>query len=255
MSTETSIQRPGDDRFAATVLERGLYSNRRNMERFLDMIFGRLDLTGARVVDIGGGMGLLSFAAVQRGAARAVLVEPEGGGDAAGGTRGVTRRFGEVRATLGWEHCIELEPVTFQEYDPRDESFDLALSHNSINHWDERACTALHTDPRAQETYASLFRKLHGLLKPGGRIVICDCARRNLFGDLRLTHPIAPAIEWHKHQQPQLWARLLQRVGFTEPDIRWTTLHSLGAVGRRLLANPAAAYVLTSHFRLEMVRP
>ena len=35
----------------------------------------RLSARGARVLDVGGGMGLLSFAAVQRGAARAVLVE------------------------------------------------------------------------------------------------------------------------------------------------------------------------------------
>ncbi len=235
--------------FYHEILTRRLYSTRRNLDRFLDTVFTDVPLGGHTVLDIGGGMGLLSFAAVQRGAARAVLVEPEA--QAAGGTAGVVGRFREVRDALGWSDRVALEPVTFQAFDSGEERFDLVLSHNSINHLDERACAELHRSAQARRVYLEVFAKVCGLMRPGGRFVILDCARHNLFGDLGLRSPIMPAIEWRKHQQPGVWVRLLEEAGFAEPVIRWTTLNSLGRPGRALLANPVAAYALTSHFRLE----
>jgi SAM-dependent methyltransferase len=245
---------PSDqEAFSREVVTRGLYSTRHNLAHFLDTVFGGLTLDGRTVLDIGGGMGLLSFAAVQRGAARALLVVPEAQG--AGGTAGVVGRFREVRQALGWSDRIELQPVTFQAFDPGTERFDLVLSHNSINHLDERACAEVHRSAEARRVYLEIFAKVRGLVRPGGSLVILDCARHSLFGDLGLRSPIMPAIEWQKHQQPGVWVRLLKEAGFTEPAIRWTTLHSLGGPGRALLGNPLAAYVLTSHFRLEVRRP
>jgi SAM-dependent methyltransferase len=243
--------------FYREILTRRLYSTRHNLDHFLATVFADLPLEGCTVLDIGGGMGLLGFAAVQRGAARAVLVEPEAHapGETAGGTAGVTARFREVRDALGWSDQVVLAPVTFQAFDPGAERFDLVLSHNSINHLDERACTELHRSAEARRVYLEIFAKVRSLMRTGGRLVILDCARRNLFGDLGLRSPIMPAIEWRKHQQPRVWARLLTEAGFTEPAIRWTTLHSLGRPGRLLLGNPVAAYVLTSHFRLEVRCP
>jgi SAM-dependent methyltransferase len=239
--------------FYHEVLTRGLYSTRHNLDHFLSTVFGNVVLNGCTVLDIGGGMGLLSFAAIQRGAARAVLVEPEA--RAAGGTAGVVARFREVRDALGWSDRVTLHPGTFQAFDPGAERFDLVLSHNSINHLDERACAQLHRSAEARGTYLEIFAKVRGLMRPGGRFVILDCARHNLFGDLGIRSPIMPAIEWRKHQQPRVWAQLLSEAGLTEPAIRWTTLHSLGRPGRLLLGNSAAAYVLTSHFRLEVRCP
>lgn len=236
--------------FYREVLARGLYSTRHNLARFLDTVFGGLPLEGRTVLDIGGGMGLLSFAAVQRGAARAVLVEPEA--QEAGGTAGVLGRFREVCEALGWTNRIELQPVTFQAFDPGAERFDVILSHNAINHLDERACAQLHRQAEARRVYLEIFAKLRRLAQPGGHVVMLDCGRRNLFGDLGLRNPLMPSIEWRKHQQPEVWARMLGEAGFTEPSFRWTTLHSLGRPGRALLGNRLAAYLLTSHFRLEV---
>lgn len=241
------------EQFHREVLAHGLYSNRRNLERFLATVFGDLTLDGRAVLDIGGGMGLLSFAAVQRGAARAVLIEPEA--QAAGGTAGVVGRFHEVHRALGAQDRVELRAVTLQAFDPGAERFDVVLSHNSINHLDEEACARIHRDAAARRTYAGIFARVRDLMRPGGHLIILDCARRNLFGDLGLRSPIMPAIEWRKHQQPRTWAGLLEETGFTEPRIRWTTLHTLGRPGRALLGNAAAAYALTSHFRLSARRP
>ncbi len=242
---------PSVDRevFYREILARGLYSNRHNLAHFLDTVFGGLTLDGRTVLDIGGGMGLLSLAAVQRGAARAVLVEPEAQG--AGGTAGVVGRFREVREALRWSDRIELQPVPFQAFDPGAERFDLILSHNSINHLDERACAELHRGAEAQRIYLEIFARVRGLARPAAHFVLLDCGRRNLFGDLGLRSPLMPAIEWRKHQQPEVWARLLREAGFADPAVRWTTLHSLGRPGRVLLGNRFAAYMLTSHFRLE----
>lgn len=106
----------------------------------------------------------------------------------------------------------------------------------------------------ARATYLSLFRKLARLAKPGAKLIVCDCARRNLFADLGLRNPIVPKIEWHKHQSPELWARLLASAGFANPKIRWTSFNTFRRSGQLLLGNRVAAYCLTSTFCLSMER-
>jgi hypothetical protein len=61
-------------------------------------------------------------------------------------------------------------------------------------------------------------------------------------------------IEWHKHQSPKLWARLLAQAGFANPIIRWNSFYTLRSGGRLLLGNRVAAYCLTSVFCLTMER-
>ena len=75
----------------------------------------------------------------------------------------------------------------------------------------------------------------------GGTLLIADCARRNLFGDLMVPNPFAPSIEWLKHQQPKLWVKLLQKAGFESKNIRWTVPARCGNWGKVIFSNPVAA--------------
>ncbi|GMU23183.1 MAG: hypothetical protein AMXMBFR13_32660 [Phycisphaerae bacterium] len=243
--SDTALLEP----YFRTTSATGAYPNSSNLRFYLAYLFDGVDLVGKRMLDIGAGSGLYGIYAVCSGAAKAVCLEPE----AAGSVSGVRQKFDRIVGELELD-CVSVSAATLQEFDPGDERFDLVFLHNSINHLDEPACITLHRDASARRRYREVFRKMHDLTAPDGSLVIADCARRNLFGDLGLKNPLARMIEWHKHQSPRLWAHLLGEVGFGRPRIRWTSYNSLGRLGRILLGNRWAAYCLNSHFCLTMQR-
>jgi SAM-dependent methyltransferase len=237
------------DAYLAAVSEEGIYPNAGNLEFYLQFLFDGVPLRGRSVLEIGGGAGTLSFYAGSVGASRVVCLEPEADGSDAG----IQQRFRHLADRLGLG-SVRLEPTTLQGFDPRGETFDVVVVHNSINHLDEEACVALGRSAVARQRYRALFEKIAALTRPGGQLVAADCSRHNLFGMLGLKSPIMPTIEWHKHQRPQTWAAILREVGFDRPRIRWSTFNTLRTPGRILFGNAVAAFVLTSHFCLTMTR-
>lgn len=229
----------------------GIYSNRRNLARYVDVMFGDVDVAGRRVLDIGGGSGIVGFSAAHRGAEHVLVLEPE----LAGSTSGITERFRERAKRLGFEDRCELERATIQDFDPADRRYEVVVSAASINHWNEPACIVAHEDEAAREEYRVVLRKIAGMTAPGGVFIATDVDRRNLFGDLGLKNPMSPDIEWEKHQSPWFWAKLCEESGFERPKVQWTTFNTLGAAGGRLLDNRLAAYLTMSSFRLQMHRP
>jgi hypothetical protein len=103
--------------------------------------------------------------------------------------------------------------------------------------------------------YAKLFRQLSDVTAPGGHVIVVDCSPHNFFASIGMPNPFAPTIEWQKHQTPETWAKLLSAPGFTDPNISWLTFNGLGRAGRALLGHKTIAYLLRSHFRLEMRKP
>lgn len=233
-----------------TIMGEGLYSTKRNLQFFVDTLFKGIDFEDKMFLDIGGGWGLFSFYASCRGAREALCLEPE----AEGSTAGVIETFHKVNKLLECDN-VELEPVTFQAYEPGDSSFDIIILYNSINHFDETACMNLLKDDASQAAYKEIFLKLYSLLNTGGKLIICDCSRYNFFNLLKLRNPILPTIEWHKHQSPKVWARLLGDVGFVNRKIRWSSFNTLRHWGRFLTGNKLMAYFLHSHFCLTMDKP
>ena len=238
------------DRYLAAVSEEGVYPNRGNLEFYVRYLFDGTPLSGATVLEIGGGAGACSYYAASAGARRVVCLEPESEGSSEGMGRAF-RRLGE-RLRLPQ---VELHEATFQSYDPAPgEAFDLVLLHNSINHLDEDACIALRRDAAARARYRTLFDKMARLTRPGGRVLITDCTCYNVFNFVGLKNPLMPTIEWHKHQTPGTWIALLAESGYVRPRVRWTTLNILRRPGRILFGNAVAAFFLTSHFSLTMER-
>ena len=182
-----------------------------------------------------------------RQAAKVTCLEPE----AAGSTTGAARTFSELKRQMGID-TISMLTVKFEDFDPGGDKFDVIVMENSINHLDEGACIALHCDAQARATYCGLFKKLRDLSNPGAHLIVSDVARRNLIGDLGLKNPFVPAIEWHKHQSPSLWADVLADAGFCAPWIRWETFNTLRKFGVALLCTKFAAYLLLSRFILVM---
>ncbi|GMV97049.1 MAG: class I SAM-dependent methyltransferase [Phycisphaerae bacterium] len=210
-------------------------------------LFSGIDLRGARFLDVGCGNGRFCFWASVRGASEVLGLEPSTEGS---GSNRAAEQFRQGIAALGLRN-VGIEEVTLQQFDPKGRKFDVVLLHASINHLDERACIALTEDPDAWRVYVDLGRRLRSLLTDGGHLVIVDCARRNLLADLGCRNPLAPHIEWHKHQQPGTWSRLLSEAGFGRPRTRWVSYPTLLHLGV-LMRNPVVSYLTISLFRLHL---
>jgi SAM-dependent methyltransferase len=215
---------------------------------YLQDLFADVDLRNSRVLDIGGGSGLFSFYAACMGAEKVVCLEPE----SEGSSSGMSARFRRVCEELGVGEKATLRPVTIQSFHPGDSRFDVVLLHNSINHLDEPACIHLLEDEKNREIYRRIFARIASLSAAGANLIVCDCSRYNLFARLGIRNPLAPSIEWHKHQAPEVWASLLRDAGFRDPKITWIPLNLMGSLGRFLTNNPCASYCLNSRFCLRM---
>ncbi len=231
-------------------VEEGLIKSKRREQFYFRTVFAGVDFHGARVLDIGGGSGLLSFYAACMGARQVTCLEPE----AEGSSLGVGRIFSAIRDRLGFGDRVVCKPVTFQAFESAGERFDVILLHHSINHLDETACIQLLEREEARTAYRRISAKLGSLSETGTKLILFDCSSRNLFALLGIRNPFAPTIEWRKHHPPEVWASLLEEVGFQKDRVAWMSFSRLYLPGRLLLGNRFASYFLTSHFSLTMTK-
>ena len=238
------------DHYLNTIIKNGLYTNKGNLQFQMQTIFKGIDLKNKRILDIGGGSGIYSFYTAFRGASNVVCLEPE----AEGSSSGVAYNFRKLKKHLECNN-VELRMCTLQELEPESEKFDVILLQNSINHLDETACVRLLSESKSKALYQDIFTKIYSLSEKGTKLIICDCSRYNFFSWIKIRNPFAPSIEWHKHQAPEVWAKLLGEVGFVNPKIRWSSFNRLRHLGRILIGNKLVAYFLLSHFCLTLEKP
>jgi hypothetical protein len=213
----------------------------------MSTLFRGIDIKDKSVLDIGGGNGLFSFYAASMGAKRVICLEPEDEGS----TTGMADNFQKLRILLGCNN-VELKKETFQDYNSDGQRFEIILLHNSVNHLDEKACINLLGQAESRIIYQGIFSKIYSLSNKGAKLIVCDCSRYNFFSLIKTRNPFAPMIEWHKHQSPKVWSGMLSEIGFTNPQIRWSSFYTLRNLGKILTSNKLMAYFLTSHFCLTM---
>jgi len=235
------------DRYCSLVVQEGLQSSCGNLKFHFSNLFGGINFEGKRMLGIGGGYGMHSYYAARMGAEEVVCLEPE----VEGSNSGVKKTFEMLHANLPSLN-VELESTTIQAYAHNGKKFDIILLNDSINHLDEAACVNLHEDENSRERYRRVFAKISDLSMSQAKLIICDCSRYNFFALLKVRNPFFPAIEWHKHQAPELWVDLLASVGFQNPRISWSTFKSLRLPGKLLFGNRLASFFLRSHFCLRM---
>lgn len=236
--------------YYSIIVQEKLHKNQQRLKIYLDAVFRTINFQNARVLDVGGGSGLFSFYAACRGAREVICLEPE----IDGSTEGTFEKFKHVRRRLGLSSQVRFFSSTLQESGLENERFDIILLHNSINHLDEFACIHLLEEETHRNTYREIFAGLFGLVNTNGIIIACDCSCDNLYAHIHLKNPFAPQIEWHKHQTPETWAKLLQEVGFTKLQIYWTPFTRFYALGKWFTANKPVSYCLASHFCLKMIK-
>lgn len=237
------------DNYYKVVVDNGFYTKSSRLKFYLEsQLFDGIDFANKSLIDIGGGNGLFGFYAAVNGASKVVVMEPEFDGS----SQGMISEFNSINSHLGNLNNISHTRQVLEEYDRKNNQFDYILIHNSINHINEEACINLIKEKQAQDIYMNFFNMLQEISKPNTILIICDCSRKNLFGDLLKYNPIAPSIEWHKHQSPEVWSKYLQQCHYKEKLITWTSPNFLGKFGMIFMKNWLASYLTFSHFKLVM---
>jgi cyclopropane fatty-acyl-phospholipid synthase-like methyltransferase len=226
----------------------GLLNHGREYQNRCRMLFDGIDLKGKSMLEIGCGKGLLCLWAKIHGASDVVGLEPLAQG--AYDSSQCYLDFKTIVTELGLEN-IDIVPSRLEDYRPANRTFDVVLSLASINHLDETSCIELRRSETARANYVSLFNHVRGLMSPGGTLIVVDASSSSFFGDLHLTNPFNPHIEWFKHQRPEIWAQLLSRCRFSNPKISWLSGSLLGHIGVPTIPK-TLSYFLSSAFRLEM---
>ncbi len=233
--------------FYKTVSDNNYYTSESRLQYYMEQqLFKNVNFEGKSLIDIGGGKGVFGFYAAVNGASKVVVMEPEFDGSSSGMIDG----FNDIKSLIGGLNNISHTNKVLEDYDRRNNQFDIILMHNSINHIDEEACIVLKENQEARVKYDEFFSMLNEISKPGARLIVCDCARSNLFGDIGVKNPFSPAIEWEKHQNPKYWAEQLKKNGYKLESIVWTTPNFLGKIGTMFLSNKVMSYFLLSHFRM-----
>jgi cyclopropane fatty-acyl-phospholipid synthase-like methyltransferase len=215
--------------------------------RYLARMFDRIPLAGRAVLDVGAGSGLASLYAAAHGAVVTAL-EPA----ASGSNPAMEAAYERLRQGIGEDIHVHWERKLLQQFDPGNDRFDVVVINNAINHVDEAACSRLHVDEAARETYAQLVNRLAAWMPSESYLLVADAARRNLWRLLHVRSPFAPTIDWTIHQQPGTWAALFSNAGFTTLDLKWNAHRRLGPLGQLVLGNRVGAFVTNSHFTLRM---
>lgn len=159
---------------------------------------------------------------------------------------GTSGRFRETVAELGLGSVVEERACFLEDLTSADERFDVATLYNVINHLDEDAVEVLNDSALAIANYVDALKHLRSLMADDGYVIVADCGRRNFWNDVGLRNPLAPTIEWHKHQQPDVWRKVFEQAGFALHDLRWTPLYP----ARSLTSNQFVHYFSVSHFTL-----
>jgi SAM-dependent methyltransferase len=240
--------------FLDTVIEENLFkakifSSKEKLRFNLETLFEGIDLTGKRMLDIGGGFGMHSFYAGCLGAKEVICLEPE----LEGSSEVVISKFHRLQNILNLDQ-VNIRTETFQEFNNEGKLFDLILSHASINHLDESACITLLENEDSQNKYTEIANKLNSIAKESVTLIVCDCSNRNFFAHLGLKNPFAPMITWYLHHPPSVWINILENAGFSNPKITWTTFGDFKKIGKLLLGYKPISYFLNSHYCIRMTK-
>jgi SAM-dependent methyltransferase len=231
------------------------YSNKRNLKNYLNYFFSGVQIDNKKMLDVGGGSGLLSlWAAVNR--CESICLEPEFDGS----TNGVVDNFQLLKNCISNNLPARVDKVTIQDYlaqnlNEKKDFFDLVVMSNTINHINEAAVIDMHISKSSQDYFIKLFAEILSITKTGGYLIMTDCNRNNFFNVFGVKSPLMPTIEWYKHQSPYLWKEILKKAGYNNIEINWSTPNSLGKIGRILLGYRLPAFFLLSHFKITAMKP
>lgn len=224
---------------------KGVFGSPNKILYYLENLFQGIEFKNKNVLDVGAGFGMFSIYMSLMGAKKVVSLEPE----LEGGTSIMINTFNMLIKILNIKN-IEIRKEIFQDYEPKENSFDIILFHNSINHLNEQACI----DYRKSEVSANIYKdyasKIYKMQSKNGLLIIADCSSSNFYNDLGMKNFFNPSIEWQKHQKSEIWINLFQSLNYKHVFTSWTTPGVFPLIEKIILNNKLFQYFTFSHFRI-----
>jgi SAM-dependent methyltransferase len=186
-----------------------------------EFLFKGICFDRKQVLEVGCGAGAWTIWAALHGAARVIGLEPE----AAGSTQAIHNRLEENIGKLSLDGKIVAARHRLEDFADLESPLDVVILFNVVNHLDEDAVIALADDPGARQRYLEALRKLRARMRSDGWLVVADCGRQNFWSRMGLVSPLAPTIEWQKHQPPRVWKEIFLSSGFRLFDLRWSPIY------------------------------
>jgi len=140
------------NQFFERIIEHDSRYNKNRLHTFLEDYFSEIDISKKRVLEIGGGGGLLSLYCVLKGAELAINLEPIlDGSESIVHPNDLANLLPDV-INVNKYNWINQKLQDFNS----DTTFDLIVSYNSINHIDEDACENLYSTDNRSLNYSSV---------------------------------------------------------------------------------------------------
>ena len=204
------------------------------IHNYLLWLSKNINLKNKKVLDVGGGSGLISYFSFSQGADKVINLEPFSSG---------SREHKKIKSNL-----VELVEKSFQDFESKDK-FDVIFFHDSINHIDENKFLDLHVNQENYDHYVKLISKINSICSKNCDIIVSDCSRYNFFQFLGLRSPFAPSIGWKYHQSTKIVNKLFNDAGFEKISVRWSPLKRLGRMGYIIsFFGAPVAYFFQSHY-------
>ena len=227
-----------------------LYFKPRNLLNHIEYVFGDYDFKGKRVLDVGGGAGLLRFWSLPNGASSsAVLLEPELEGCTLGIISSIQINAHALRVEDKFVHLR----TTIQDYLASHSgitAFDFIVYANSVNHINEHTVENFFLEPTIRNFHIDHFRQLAKITTvTNTRLFLTDYSCYNFFDNLPPTNLLEPAIEWIKHLSPSDWMQVLEEVSFSNFVMKWFSPNSPSWISP-FVSNKIVNYLTFSFFSL-----
>ena len=218
------------------------YSSEKRYATRANFLFHGINLSGAKVLEVGCGSGAWVIWAAINGAEQAVGLEPESDGSTPQTLTALRKTvdiLGLTEKVLAFDYFLHQIPM-------EENHFDVIILFDVINHMNENAVIDLHHNKNSFKQFLDIAQDLRRRMKPGGWIIVADCGRTNFWNQVGLSSPLGKGIEWNKHQDPPKWIDVFSTAGFRLVDFRWSPLQPL----TRITANWLVQYLTASHFVL-----
>ena len=209
---------------------------------FKNYIFDGINLRDKKLLDLGGGNGIASFFAYHtEKSCKCTIVDPY----VDGSHKQMHTQFEDLSKL--YDNSVTLHNG-YVDTLPESHTFDLILMHNSINHIGEDIVGDIDTNKNSQVEYSKRLTKILDRAKSNSIIIVSDCSSKNLWNDLKIKNILAPTIDWNLHKPPSVWQKLLEDLDCQHISTKWTARRELLLIGKFILSNRFASYMINSSF-------